>query len=478
MLAVVPGISEKTCQRLGIRVYRTLSPPASRFATIRLSRSGTLWIRRSSCYTEQPMRRAFRTQIVPSCALILFLGFPTPGDAYSVLSHEAIIDAVWATHIRPLLQKQFPNATQDELRQAHAYAYAGAIIQDMGYYPYGNKFFSNLTHYVRSGDFIEALLSDSQDINEYAFAIGSMSHYAADNDGHRLAVNRVVPLLYPELKKKYGDVLTFEDNPLAHVKTEFGFDVLEVAKERYAPDAYHDFIGFEVAKPLLDKAFEETYGLELSTILKHETKAIGSYRHDISKVIPKATKVAWKVKQNDIQKDLPGITRKQFLYNLSRASYEQHWGKDYRKPTFGDTFLAFLFRLIPKIGPLKILTFRTPTPETEKMFEASFNATLDRYRILLTELAAGKVALPNDNLDIGTKTAAGEYRLNDDTYAELLHRLAERNFSGVPHSLRTEIERFYADPTSPNATKRNSRRWSRVQRELAGLKSAAPLSPK
>ena len=421
------------------------------------------------------MRRAPRTPIVLSCALILFLA-PTPGDAYSVLSHEAIIDAVWGTHIRPLLQKRFPNATQDELRQAHAYAYAGAIIQDMGYYPYGNKFFSNLTHYVRSGDFIEALLGDSQDINEYAFAIGSISHYAADNDGHRLAVNRVVPLLYPELKKKYGDVLTFEDNPLAHVKTEFGFDVLEVAKERYAPDAYHDFIGFEVAQPLLDKAFEETYGLELSTVLKHETKAIGSYRHNISKVIPKATKVAWKVKQNDIQKDLPGMTRNQFLYNLSRASYEKHWGKDYRKPTFGETFLAFLFRLIPKIGPLKILTFRTPTPEAEKMFEASFNATLDRYRSLLTELGTGKVALPDDNLDVGAKTAPGEYRLNDDTYAELLHRLAERNFSGVPRDLRTEIERFYADPASPNATKRNSRRWSRVQRELARLKSAAPLS--
>jgi hypothetical protein len=421
------------------------------------------------------MRRAPRTQIVLSFALILLLAFPTSGDAYSVLSHEAIIDALWATHIQPLLQKRFPNATQDELRQAHAYAYAGAIIQDMGYYPHGNKFFSNLTHYVRSGDFIQALLGDSQDINEYTFAIGSMSHYAADNDGHRLAVNRVVPLLYPELKKKYGDVLTFEDNPLAHVKTEFGFDVLEVAKERYAPDAYHDFIGFEVAQPLLDKAFEKIYGLELSTVLEHETKAIGSYRHNISKVIPKATRVAWKVKQNDIQKDLPGMTRNKFLYNLSRASYEKHWGKDYRKPNFGETCLAFLFRLIPKIGPLKILTFRTPTPETEKMFEASFNATLDRYRSLLTELDTGKVVLPNDNLDVGAKTAPGEYRLNDDTYAELLHRLAQSNFSGVSTDLRAEIERFYADPASANATKRNSRRWVRVQRELARLKSAAPL---
>ncbi len=419
------------------------------------------------------MPRACRTQVVWFSTLILFLALPISGDAYSVLSHEAIIDAVWVTHIQPLLQKRFPNATPDELRQAHAYAYGGAIIQDMGYYPYGSKFFSDLTHYVRSGDFIEALLRDAQDINEYAFAVGSMSHYAADNDGHRLAVNRVVPLLYPELKKKYGDMVTFEDHPLAHVKTEFGFDVLEVAKERYAPDAYHDFIGFEVAQSLLDRAFEETYGLELGVVLKHENKAVGSYRHDISKVIPKATKIAWRVKQSDIQRDLPGMTRNQFLYNLSRASYEKGWGKDYRRPSFGEKVLAFFFRLIPKIGPLKILTFRTPTPETEKMFEASFNVTLDRYRSFLTDLGAGKVALPNDNLDVGARTAPGEYHLSDDTYAELLHRLAEHNFSGVTPELRDEIERFYAAPASPNASKRNPRRWSRVRHELNQLKSAA-----
>ncbi len=420
------------------------------------------------------MPRVSRTQLLSLSALILFFAFPTSGDAYSVLSHEAIIDAVWVTHIQPLLQKRFPNATADELRRAHAYAYGGAIVQDLGYYPYGSKFFSDLTHYVRSGDFIVALLRNAQDLNEYAFAVGSMSHYAADNDGHRLAVNRVVPLLYPELKKKYGDVVTFEDHPLAHVKTEFGFDVLEVAKQRYAPDAYHDLIGFEVAQPLLDRAFEETYGLELGAVLEDENKAIGSYRHDISKVIPKATRIAWEVKEDDIKRDLPGMTRNQFLYNLSRSSYEKGWGKDYRRPHFSDKVLAFLFRMIPKIGPLKILTFRTPTPETEKMFEASFNASLDRYRSLLTDLGTGKVAIPNDNFDVGARTAPGEYHLSDDTYAELLHRLAEHDFSGITPELRAEIERFYADPTSPNASKRNLRRWSRIQGDLKRLKSAPP----
>jgi hypothetical protein len=417
------------------------------------------------------MPRVSRNQILWITALLLFLALPNSGGAYSVLSHEAIIDAVWGTHIQPLLQKRFPKATPDDLRRAHAYAYGGAIIQDMGYYPYGNKFFSDLTHYVRSGDFIEALLRNAQDLDEYAFAIGSMSHYAADNEGHRLAVNRVVPLLYPELKKKYGDVVTYEDRPLAHVKTEFGFDVLEVAKGRYAPEAYHDFIGFEVAQPLLERAFEETYGLELGVVLKHENKAIGSYRHDVSKVIPEATEIAWEVKQSDIQRDLPGITRNRFLYNLSRSSYEKDWGKNYRRPDFGDKVWAFFFRLIPKIGPLKILTFRTPTPETEKIFEASFNATLDRYRGLLTDFGTGKVALPNDNFDVGARTAPGEYRLSDDTYAELLHRLAEQNFSRTTPELRAEIEHFYADPASPNTSKRSPRRWSRIRRELNQLKN-------
>ena len=389
---------------------------------------------------------------------------------------EAIIDAVWVTHIVPLLKKRFPQTTPEELRQAHAYAYGGAIIQDMGYYPYGSKFFSDLTHYVRSGDFIERMLLDAQDLNEYAFAVGSMSHYAADNKGHRLAVNRAVPLLYPNLRKRYGDDVTFEDNPVAHVKTEFGFDVVEVARERYAPDAYRDFIGFEVAQSLLERAFRETYGLDLSAVLEHEAKAIGSYRHDVSKVIPKATRVAWQVKQHDIQKDLPGMTRNRFLYNLSRASYEKRWGTEYHKPDLGEKFLAFLFRLIPKVGPLKILTFRTPTPETERLFEASFNATLDRYRSQLTELSSGNVALPNDNLDVGQDTPPGKYHLKDDTYAELLHRLAEQNFSGVTLELRADVERFYLDPAGPNATKRSPKRWSRVQRELAQLKSTLPSS--
>src|ERR1044071_8610426 len=178
---------------------------------------------------------------------------------YSVLTHEAIIDASWKDSIRPLLIKRFPRATEEQLREAHAYAYGGSIIQDMGYYPFGSKFFTDLVHYVRSGDFIEALLDEAQDINEYAFALGALAHYSADNSGHVIAVNRAVPILYPKLRARYGDRITYVEDPTAHLKTEFGFDVVQVARGRYASQAYHDFIGFEVSKSVLQRAFKRTY---------------------------------------------------------------------------------------------------------------------------------------------------------------------------------------------------------------------------
>ena len=414
-----------------------------------------------------------RARAVGVCLIAVLLALPAPVHAYAVLSHEAIIDAAWETHIKPLLQKKFPQATEEDLNRAQAYAYGGAIIQDMGYYPYGSPFFSDLTHYIRSGDFIQALLHDARDINEYAFAVGALSHYAADNDGHRLGTNRAVPILYPGLRKKYGDSVSYEDNQLAHVKTEFGFDVLEIAQERYAPDSYHDFIGFEVSRTVLDQAFHETYGLELKTVLVDEEKALSSYRRDVSKLIPKATRIAWSLKQDEIKSDIPDATRRKFLYNLSRSNYDREWGKDYHKPSPAEQFLAFLYKLIPKFGPLKILQFRTPTPQTEQMFEASFNATLDRYRKLLTELRDGRLELPNDNFDLGEHTGPGKYRLNDEAHAKLLDKLAGNNFANATPEIKEEILHFFAEPDAPYATKRNAKAWTRVQVQLQQLKSAA-----
>ena len=413
-----------------------------------------------------------RIRLTLAFLIALLLALPAPVYAYAVLSHEAIVDAAWETHIKPLLLKEFPQASEEDLSRAQAYAYGGAIIQDMGYYPYGSPFFSDLTHYIRSGDFIQALLRDAKDLNGYAFAVGALAHYAADNDGHRLGTNRAVPVLYPGLRRKFGDSVAFEDNRLAHVKTEFGFDVLEIARERYAPDSYHDFIGFEVSRPILEQAFRETYGLELKDVLVSEAKVLNSYRRDVSKLIPKATRIAWHLKKDEIKDDIPDATKKKFLFNLSRANYEREWGKDYRKPSPGERFLAFLYKLIPKFGPLKILQFRTPTPQTEQMFEASFNATLDRYRELLTEVREGRLDLPNNNFDTGEQAGPGKYRLNDEAHAELLDKLAESKFAGATSEVKAELLRFFADPDAPYATKRNAKAWTKVQTQLQQLKSA------
>jgi hypothetical protein len=409
---------------------------------------------------------------VLAIALVGLLFLPSPAPAYSVMAHEAIIDTAWIQDIRPLLRKRFPEATGKELKEAHAYAYGGAIIQDMGYYPHGSHFFSDLTHYVRSGDFILALLRDSNDLNEYAFALGALAHYAADNDGHRIGTNRAVPILYPNLGKKYGNVVTYEQDPLAHLKTEFSFDVLEVAKERYAPDAYHEFIGFEVSQRLVEQAFCETYGLELKDILPDEDKAFGSYRRGVSKQIPKATRIAWTLKKSEIQKDYPDMTKKKFLYNLSRASYEKNWGKKYQKPTVGEEFLAFLWKLLPKIGPLKVLEFKTPTPQTEQMFEASFNATLDRYRTLLEATGSGKLSLPNDNFDVGETTGPGKYFMNDDAHAKLLAELAKNNFAGAPREVRDELLDFYSQPDAAYSTRKKPKEWAKLQAQVQQLKAA------
>jgi zinc dependent phospholipase C len=409
-------------------------------------------------------------------ALLLFvqLLLPPAGYSYAVLAHQALIDSTWESHIKPLLKARYPDATEAELSAAQAYAYGGSIIQDLGYYPHGSHFFSDLTHYVRSGDFVLALLRDAQNVYDYAFALGALSHYATDNQGHRLATNRAVPILYPKLKSRFGDFVTYEDDTLAHVKTEFGFDVLQVAQGQYAPESYHDFIGFEVSRALLDQAFQQVYGVELTAVLDDEEKALNSYRRDVSKLIPQATRIAWSLKSKEIKQEQPGATHRKFLYNLSRAEFERQWGKDYQRPSRKERFYAFLYKLLPKIGPLKVLQLKTPTPETEKMFEESFNAAVQDYQKLLEAERKGTLELPNVNFDVGSETAGGKYRLNDDAHAQLLHRLAEMKFGCVSPDLRKEILDFFASADAPYDGKQDQKTWDRVQAELESLKEMEP----
>src|ERR1700757_5229098 len=386
--------------------------------------------------------------------LVVFIG-GVDSSAYSVLTHEEIVDLLWTDEIRPLLLKRYPGLSEDQIREAHAYAYGGAVIQDLGYYPFGNREFSNLVHYVRSGDFVRELLLESQDVNEYAFALGALSHYASDIAGHP-AVNQAVAIEYPKLRAKYGKSVRYAQDRTAHLKTEFGFDTVQVAKNRYASKQYHDFIGFRVSKSLLERVFPVVYGMQLKDVLTHEDLAVGSYRFAVSRMIPRMTQVALQTHKKELMHETPDFAKRKFLYRLSRSDYEKQWGKDYKKPGAGTRILSTLLRYMPKVGPFKGLGFKSPTPQTEDLYFKSINLTVDQYRTFLEEVRHDKLVLPNTDLDRGQPTKAAEYSLTDDAYPKLLAQLSDRKFDLTSPELRDNILQFYSDPSAAIETKREA----------------------
>jgi hypothetical protein len=395
--------------------------------------------------------------------------------AYSVLTHEEVVDLVWKDNLIPLLKKRFPNATDDDLKKAHAFAYGGSLIQDMGYYPFGSKYFSDLTHYVRSGDFVVNMLKETSDLDEFAFALGALAHYSADNCGHP-TINQAVGIEFPKLRRKYGDVVTYEDDPKAHIRVEFGFDVTQIAKNRYTSDRYHDFIGFEISKPLLERAFQDTYSIPLNEVLTKEDLSFGTFRRAISQVIPEMTRVALVARKKEIVQETPNFHARQFRYYLSRTSYQREWGKGYRRPGFGTRVLAFFLRFVPKVGPFKALDFKIPSQKTEDLYIASVDLTVQDYKRRLLEAGAGSLQLTNTDFDTGHDTRAGEYALTDKTYARLLDQLSKHNFDQIAPELRGNILAFYSDPAAPNATKKKPKTWQKTQDQLAKLRelSEAP----
>jgi hypothetical protein len=408
--------------------------------------------------------------------LSLLLVSGSTASAYSVLTHEQVIDFVWEHDIKPVLLQRYPSATAEDLKKAHAFAYGGSLIQDMGYYPSENKVFSDLVHYVRSGDFVAEMIRDARDLNELAFALGALAHYVSDNTGHPF-VNRAVSISFPKLGRKYGKEVTYEEDPKAHIRTEFGFDVLQVAQRHYASQSFHDFIGFEVARPLLERAFLHTYGIELRELLPDEERAIGDYRHALSVWIPRFTEVALITKKKELEAT-PDFNPKKFRYIMRRSEYEKEWGKNYDRPGFFARFLAVVVRILPKVGPLKTLDVKVPDRQTEKIFIGSVEQTVTEYHVVLTRLGAADLKrlvetdpkLVNFDLDTGQATAPAEYALADKTYARLLKMLAQGSYNNVSPALRANVLEFYRDLQRPLETKRHKDQWNALQRELDGLR--------
>ncbi len=284
-------------------------------------------------------------------------------------------------------------------------------------------------------------------------------------------MNAAVGQGFPKLRAKFGPLVTYDQDKKAHLQTEFGFDVVEVAKHRYTSDSYHDFIGFQVAKPVLERAFLKTYGMELKDVFSSLDFSIGTFRHSIGSVIPEMTRVALLVKKDELVKEDPTFSKKRFLFNLKRTDYERDWGKGYQEPGAGARILAVLFKLMPKIGPFKALGFKMPSPQTETLYLKSVNATVDQYGIYLRDLRAGGLVLSNTDFDTGKPTLAGEYELTDEAYAKLLNKLADRKFADVSAELRENVLTFYGTANVPVFAKKNPKRWTRVLANVALLKA-------
>ena len=403
-------------------------------------------------------------------AVLFLFASPTPSPAYSVLAHESMIDSAWDDVIAPLLKRRFPRATNEDLLHARAFAYGGSVVPDLGYYPFGSHLFTNLVHYVRSGDFVEALLRDATTVDEFAFALGALAHYAADNNGHPLGVNRSVPIIYPKTRAKYGNSVTYAEDPKRHVMVEFAFDVVQVAAGAYLPDSYRAFIGFEVSKPLLERAFQETYGLEVKDLFFDTDLAIGTFRWAVSRTIPEMTTVAWRDKEDEIRKVTPAVQRSAFIYTVTRQEYEQAFGTEYRKPGLLATFFATVMKVLPKFGPFKPLAFTAPTPEAERLFSESFRTARERYRVQLRDAADGRISLANTDFDTGQRSALGEYSLADKTYQQFLDRLSKHSLADVPRDVRRDILEFFTSRPAAAAPARPLP--VQVQRQLAELRHA------
>ena len=373
---------------------------------------------------------------------------------------------MWRDEIAVRLRERFGPLTPGQLREARAYAYGGALIQDLGYYPFGSHFFTNLTHYVRSGDFVEALIRDAADADEYAFALGALAHYAFDNAGHPIAVNRSVPLMYAKVRREVGSRALYVDAPGRHLMVEFAFDVLQVAGGKYAIEDYRQRIGFKVSKPLLERAFRETYDLELDDLFLNVDLAIGTYRHAVGKTLPDLTRVAWKHNREEIERRTPDATEQSFVFALSGREYERQFGTTYRKPSLLARILGFLAKLLPKIGPLRPLAFEPLTRETERLFAESVRTASERYRAALQALGRGRLALANTDLDTGRPPARGVNRLADETYATLLHRLAKDHFAGADAALRRSLSAYFAESRTDAFDPDDDRR---IRLELAEL---------
>jgi hypothetical protein len=420
--------------------------------------------------------RTTRTPFVHLLTLLLvLLVCSQPTRAYSVLTHEAIIDLTWADSIQPLLLRRFPTLTPAQLQDAHAYAYGGCVIQDLGYYPFGKPLFSDLLHYVRTGDFVRALFRDSKNANDVAFAIGALSHYLGDTIGHPDAVNLSVGKEFPALAAKYGPNVNYAEGEHQHVRAEFAFDIDQVANHRLAPEHYLSHIGFAVPVPLLTRAFYDTYGLDLGKVLGHRSPTLYGYRFAVRTLIPRVAYAETLLYRKRLPPDSPSPALDELNQEVAALAAADNWNAYRRHAGLGTHLLAGLIFILPKVGPLSDLSLRGPTPAAEQDFVNSVVKTTAALRQILANASStagsGEQAIPNRDLDTGDGIHPGNYRLCDLTFAGLLDNIARTPSTPIPFGIKRDLLAFFADPGQATYLKAKPALFARMTAELPILQT-------
>src|ERR1700757_87124 len=311
---------------------------------------------------ENVSRRLSRTVVL--LLLILAIPWNRQAIAYSLLTHEQLIDLTWKGSIVPLLLSRYPNLTPAQLDEARAYAYGGCVIQDIGYYPFGDASFSDLTHYVRSGDFVVNLFRNAQNADELAFAVGALSHYIGDAVGHAEATNLAVPVEFPKLRAKYGDTVNYAEGKHQHVQTEFAFDINEIAHHRVAPVRFLRHIGLAVSMRQLALAFYQTYGITENFAGRRRINTRG-YRFAVHTFIPRIAYAETLLHRKHEPPDPTSPDVIELEKETAEVAQDNNWQIYRRKAGIGTYTLAGLLFIVPKVGPLTLAAVKGPTQQTE-----------------------------------------------------------------------------------------------------------------
>src|SRR4029077_13198318 len=167
-------------------------------------------------------------------------------------------------------------------------------------------------------------------LNEYAFAMGALSHYLGDSIGHSEAINPATAVEFPKLQQKYGNKVTYGESPHGHIRTEFAFDVQEMKNTEFAPPAYLRYIGFRVPRKFLERAFAAIYGFNLEEVLGEPIPSLKSYRTSVRGFIPSFAEAEVVLHGHQFPPNPDNETYKIFVDRVKRTNYDRHWKHTYK----------------------------------------------------------------------------------------------------------------------------------------------------